>query len=172
MLVPCFAEILFFDPILNPAFNRTLSIKFLKVFPTGRSNMPQSACSSHISYFVALEYTCWNVDAIPGIKVAAYFRMNLGNLGNWNTFLCLVVWMKMHLDSDVSCNPRRDFCQHDGWIFASHRLESENGILLAVCKMCTRPSWWQWWRWDDRLTGEHIFWADTCKGYNLDVPPL
>ena len=35
------------------------------------SNMPQSACSSHISYFVAWESTCWNVDAIPGIKVAA-----------------------------------------------------------------------------------------------------
>ena len=173
MFIPCFPEILFLISCqlasieaYKKMLNRNLivwkdwnpvswtskarcpfwiqpSIERFEVFPSRRNNMPQSACSSHVSYWYRIGI-CWNVDAIPG---------NDGTLAlGWSRKLPTVFVsgscvMKMVLNQNgrtlaVSCRRRREFWQNDGWIFApAPKWEGHNAGCVH-----------KWLRWDDGLT--------------------
>ena len=162
MFIPCFPEILFLISCqlasieaYKKMLNRNLivwkdwnpvswtskarcpfwiqpSIERFEVFPSRRNNMPQSACSSHVSYWYRIGI-CWNVDAIPGndgTRVLGWSRKRptgfVSGSCKWRWS-----WIKMGAPWPFLAGAGESFGRMTAEYL--HRLQSEKGIMLAVC---------------------------------------
>ena len=166
--------------ILNPAFNRKLSVKFLKDFLTRRNDMPRLACSSHVSYFGSLFLK----------TMVAYFRM----ISETAKRFCEILWVWCMQGTKKQVSGKLPkifvrFCQLCEWrcswiqtvapwsILAGggesfgnmtaeylNRLESENGVMLAVCTS----------DYGEKTDSTYCTYYELqyAKEYNLDVLPL